>query len=317
MTRSPIYALLSHTYYQSSANISAYELERLENIRRNNEHLESLGIQPLRDEAAAAPAQRRTYTRRRPTEPTRQSLRFRSESAPSASSDAAPTHSARSSKRRRTKQPVAAYDGSFVGCSNGARLRHQLSETKRYSDIDPALKARVFREAYAKKITSTPDEVLPKDDQGKFIGVSRIETSNGWHFRSTFGKGDYGIFCEPEMAAFVTLLGKTSGKSRELVWRELKLYNPNEADEVDDSEEDAPDPISSHSKGYCNNCGAVTAVDDFPTTLAFGCMHPGCDAWHCWKCEGFLTEEDGEAYAEYDWYCPLHRTGRHKFKRSS
>lgn len=316
MTRQSIYALLSHTYYQSSANLSDYEIQRLENIRRNNAQLESLGIRPL-SEPASAPT-RRTYTRRTTSEPTRQSMRIRTEPVPTPPPEAAPTQSRPSSKRRREKLPVAAYDGSFVGCSNGARLRHQLSETKRYSDIDPALKARVFREAYAKNITSAPDEELPMDDYGKYIGVSRIQTNNGWHFRSTFGKGDYGIFCEPEMAAFVSLLGKTSGKSRELVWRELKLYDPNEAGASSTPDpEDAADPTSTNSEGYCDHCGIVTAVDDIPTMLAFGCMHPGCDVWHCWKCEGFVTEKDGDAYANYDWYCPLHRTGRKKFKRSS
>ena len=40
----------------TTSNLSAYELERLSNVERNNEHLRSLGLEPLSKQLKPAPS---------------------------------------------------------------------------------------------------------------------------------------------------------------------------------------------------------------------------------------------------------------------
>jgi hypothetical protein len=67
---------------------------------------------------------------------------------------------------------------------------------------------------------------LPQLGDGRYQFVALIEKNSSWHFRSTFGKGDYGTFCDPRLACFVSLYGKAfPSKTREDVWAELGIVD--------------------------------------------------------------------------------------------
>lgn len=70
-------------------SLSAYELERLENMKRNEQHLKSLGLAPgdgivpsRLETTAQAPKRKRATTKPEPQEPQRRSSRVRSVAAP-------------------------------------------------------------------------------------------------------------------------------------------------------------------------------------------------------------------------------------------
>lgn len=288
--------MLRHVCYRGPADegLSTYELERLANIRRNQMVLKSLGLdESMRDEAP----QRRQYRKRtRPSAPSRQSLRVRQ--TPPVPTDPVLHSETRRHRRahRRGALPPTADDGSFVGCSPRARLRHQLSTVQRYANIDEALKRVVL---------ASNGGGLPRDTRGNYVGVARIESGSGWHYRATFGKGDYGTFCEPEMAAFVSLYGKNFELPREVVWHRIGIRDLSSTEGAADA---AAPPPSGVDDWVCAGCQRVIAQNDEPTELAFGCTHSsGCDVWMCWRCAGFESEDDGLRHVDDDWVCPRHR----------
>ena len=264
--------------------LSAYEEQRQRNIERNQAVLHSLGLaQPMIP--AREPKKRPRNTT--PPEPTRRSLRnapTRDEAGPSTSSDAVvpsapPPSLDRPRSRPRIALPAAPEDGEFPGCSHAARQRQG---TRRYAQIEPRIRDRVL---------SHPEinGEMPRPDGIKYKYTSYIQTPSGWNWRATFGpQGDYGSFCEPEMAAFVAWYGKLFGLSREAVWSTLGLI---------ESEDDVT---------RCSGCGDVLAYRDENVIWCIGCDHEGCDTWFCHSCAKFSSLAEGQAWYPRDWFCPEH-----------
>ena len=71
---------------------------------------------------------------------------------------------------------------------------------------------------------------LPVSEDGKFRFVSLITKHGTYHYRATFGAGDYGAFCDAELAAFVANYGRlhVAAKTREDCWKDLGIVNLNE-----------------------------------------------------------------------------------------
>ena len=98
-------------------------------------------------------------------------------------------------------------------------MRHFFSHTKSYADIDPAIRTDTLEKLGG---------AMPKHEDGSYRLVAMIAKPSGWHYRATFGLGDYGTFCEPELAAFVANYGRLYPlKSREEVWAELGIVDLN------------------------------------------------------------------------------------------
>ena len=229
--------------------LSPYELQRLETIGSNNAILKSLGIQgPLLTEE---PKPKRVRVPKLPAEATRASTR-ETKRPSTYGEECATTYETimreENTRRQRTvidlkmranREPKARSSippgkrlsipaswlpslgdyADFSGCTDHARQRHKHSKTNSYSQIDPTIKAEV--------LAQLPNQELPRvDKSNQYKFVQRIENKNGWHYRSTFGNGDYGTFCEPELAAFVSHYGN---QHRELsvfqVWAKLGIID--------------------------------------------------------------------------------------------
>ena len=287
----------------ASEGLSEYEKQRSLNMERNQRELARLGLADdsfmVRKSSTSRPR-----TPKRSVEPTRRSNRQRG-----MPSQLHPTLEDRPVSKKPRRRVVSRTfremidDGVFDGCSTRAKLRYKLSATQRYDQINQALKDSI--------LARTNGE-LPTDGHGKYIGVTRIESGGKWHYRATFGKGDYGTFCEAEMAAFVSQCGKLLRISREEVWKRIGIVDlSTEAFET----EIEPNQVASSDGAlvapdafFCAGCSAVIYEHGRPTVLAFGCEHAeGCERWMCWRCAGFSTYEEAEAHVDDDWYCPLHR----------
>ena len=71
---------------------------------------------------------------------------------------------------------------------------------------------------------------MPRNADGRFRYVYRIEEHGSWHYRAvvTFGRSvhDYGTFCEEGLAAFVANYGRVhTVKTREMCWEEIGIVN--------------------------------------------------------------------------------------------
>ena len=216
----------------------------------------------------------------------------------------------------------------YIGCSERSRLRHALSRTKTYDDIDPSIRQEV--------LDKLPDGQMPASGHGddiKYKYVSYIVTSaNTWNFRATFGRGDFGSFCEPKLAAFVSNYAiQHPNLTREQVWEKLGIVDIDRVDTDEevaavqeaaavqetsrstesvnanaaDSSADAVDADHMYTQ-YCPSCNSIIDLNGEVVIPSLGCDYPSCDVWVCWRCAGLNTPEELEKYTG-DWFCPSHR----------
>ena len=98
-----------------------------------------------------------------------------------------------------------------------------LSKTKSYADIDPAIKEKVISRFGGK---------MARNADGTYRFVAYIELNGAYNFRSSFGQGDYGSFCDEDLAAFVSNYGRMFPVlTREQVWEDLGIVNLDELPE--------------------------------------------------------------------------------------
>ena len=204
-----------------SADLSDYEKERARNIEENNAKLAALGLlNPALSAPERAPPRLRV-PRVVGQEPTRRSVRTRHEVSHFEPAKEIPDRPRRHQKRvLHQNRSCPTLDGytDFEGCSARSRLRHKLSHAKQVSDIDKTLLDRTLERLGGS---------LPLRADGTYQYVAYITATNGtWHFRSTFGRGDFGTFCDPELAAFVSNYGRLHpSKTREEVWAEIGIVD--------------------------------------------------------------------------------------------
>ena len=233
--------------YRSAEELSEYEKERARNIEENNAKLAALGLLNTPPAPKVAPLRLRAprvvggeQTRR--SERTRHEVSyFEPEELPKR-----PRRDGRAFHQSRSCPSLEGY-ADFEGCSARSRLRHKLSSVKRVSDIDQGLLDRTLESIGGS---------LPLRADGTYQFVAYITAVNGtWHFRSTFGRGDFGTFCDPELAAFVSNYGRLHpSKTRETVWAEIGIVDI-------DSVNDCHDDSESVASGSTNTADTYPAAD--------------------------------------------------------
>jgi hypothetical protein len=117
-----------------------------------------------------------------------------------------------------------------------------LSPTKTYTDIDPAIREEVL---------SRLGGDLPRREDGTFQFVHLIEKHGTWHYRASFQRIDYGTFCQPELASFVSCYARIyPNKSREEVWQDLGIVNLDDLPEDCLASSASQSPASSQVESY-------------------------------------------------------------------
>ena len=243
------------TFRSSESPLSAYELQRLENIRRNQEVLASLGLADQPSLVPPPPRPPRIPKRdREATEPSRRSDRQRHQT---------PMYTPEEIPERpiRRPRPISRTTGGggggracpnldnyseFEGCSGRSRARHMLSRTQLFADIDPVIRQDVIAHFGGE---------MPRRLDGSYHSVYRIELHGTWHYRAMFQGIDYGTFCEPELAAFVSCYARRyPNKSREDVWQHLGIVNlddlPEDCMAESQSSRDQSSSSQDHSASY-------------------------------------------------------------------
>ena len=219
--------LLSHVTYRaagsSTEEISDYEKQRLENIRRNKAVLDQLGI----EQDKVPPKTKRMYKKRdKNAQPTRSSTRKRNTTSYDEDDDdydrktkktkklkksqrTPPKSVAQRMTRNNKMHETATFGANYVGCSKPARIRHMISTTDSYEKVPPAI---------LKEVLEHNKGILPQEN-GKYKFVSYHKLKKTSHYLATFGNGDYGTFCDPRLAAVVAHYGKLHPElTREQVW---------------------------------------------------------------------------------------------------
>lgn len=242
------YCVHTEPTFRSSESLSAYERQRLENMRRNQAYLFSLGLVD-RPSLAPPPPPRQPRVPKRdrpPVKPTRRSDRQASRPAmyePEEIRERRPIRHPRLTPRiigvagGHACPSLEGYD-LYDGCSSRSRARHMLSRTKRYADIDPAVREEVLAQFGGD---------LPRREDGTFQFVQLIEKHGHWHYRASFERLDYGSFCEAKLASFVSCYARLYRKSREEVWQDLGIVNLDDLPEDCLASSESQSPASSLS----------------------------------------------------------------------
>ena len=210
-----------------SAELSEYEKERLKNIERNNEILRSLGLLDSPTPTLTPPPAPRVRRPRIVQEPTRRSERTRKDTQYFEPLEELPKRARTASSSQRAshqRRPCHSLEGftEFQNCSARSRLRHKLSKINGIEDVDPNI------------VRETLDSIggsFPTAGDGSYRFVHYIAKTGHWHFRSSFGRGDFGTFCNAELAAFVSNYARLHpSKTIEQVWVDLGIVNIDDVD---------------------------------------------------------------------------------------
>lgn len=229
-------------------SLSEYELQRLENIKRNKGVLDSLGL----GETEKSKHPRRPRSSEWPSEPTRVSEREKK--APSSYDESIDRYEKEIQDKKREQRrraleakqkgvkalkteyrlearkqirgrrpvplswlPLVDDDLRFPRCGKHARVRHKFSKTKSFSDIDKTI--------YEETMKKLPGEKM-EFKNGKYSYVWYEKKSET--FRAHGGQAglNLGTYCEPEMAAFVSNYWRVNQTlTEEEVWKNLGIID--------------------------------------------------------------------------------------------